>query len=219
MRGALLAAIALLLGGCITSEVIPQPLVRETDEQGNVTWRSTRHLRSGAHDPNYESYTESDLREATEKRPEDPKAWWQLGDFYERAGRYPEALFAYQRLQELIESITTQRGRHYVGGLYLVAKTQTLCGDYAQAVANLARVLEHEPDQVSAAALNPVFRESHYLLGTVYYAHQEWDLAEQHLQDYVRLSGDDARVAGMLARIERELHPERLFTRGGPRAP
>lgn len=218
MRAAL-AALALLLSGCLTSEVIPQPLVRETDEQGNVTWRSTRHLRSVAYDPDYESYTESDLREATEERPEDPKAWWQLGDFYERAGRYHEALAAYQRLQELVEGIAAERGRHYVGGLYLVAKAQTLCGDYAQAVVNLARALEHEPSELSYAALNPTFRESHYLLGTIYYAHEEWALAEQHLRNYVRLSGDDARVAGMLARIERELHPERLFTRGGPRAP
>ena len=219
MRALVLGLLALLLSGCLTTEVIPQPLVRETDDKGNITWRSTRHLRSGAYDPNYETYTESDLREATEERPEDPKVWWQLGDFYEPEGRYREALAAYERLQQLIESITTQRGRHYVGGLYLVAKTQTLCGEYAQAVVNLGRVLEHEPKEVNLAALNSTFRESHYLLGTIYYAHQEWALAEQHLQNYVRLTGDDARVAGMLARIERELHPERLFTRGGPRAP
>jgi tetratricopeptide (TPR) repeat protein len=208
-RVALVILVALTCG-CVTEERIREPLLQVKDEKGNVTWISTRRVVNGQQDADYERYTEGDLRQATDAEPENPRNWWMLGDFYERNQRYPEALNAYQKMQETIVAVGRARGMTYAGGLYLVAKAHALNKQWPEAVTHLRRLFELQPSDLINAARVPCFREGHYLMGAIYYMHSEWALAEEHLDTYYRLTHDHARVAGMLARIERELYPERL---------
>ncbi|MGE0711636.1 MAG: tetratricopeptide repeat protein [Planctomycetota bacterium] len=207
-----LAALAALAPGCVTQERIKPLLERQTDEEGNIRWVQHHKLISGAYDPNYQRYTLDELLKVTDEHPERPRAWWALADYYERHEQYAEALSAYEVMQGRIEEQQRDQGLAYPGGLYLLAKAHVLCGQPGEAVRRLEELFKLQPPRLADAARYPCFAEGHYLLGALYYGDAQWALAEEHLVTYVRLSGDEARVAGMLARIERELRPERTGT-------
>lgn len=204
-------ALAALLGGCVTTERVAPVVVREADEAGNVRYRSTRKIRR--RDADYSRAGEFELRALIAEHPEDPRLWRNLGELLEALERYPDALPAYLRYQKLAEEGGRRRGRDFVEADYALGRIYVLLGDWIEATHWLRRVLEREPRDLFLAARAPWFRESHYLLGSIYYAHEDWSQAEAHLQRYVKLSADTPRVAGALARIERELYPERFSSR------
>jgi tetratricopeptide (TPR) repeat protein len=203
-----LALLALLSVGCVTSERIPDALAREVDEEGNVSYRQTRRLRAGGES----NKSEAELVRDASAHPKDPTAWWRLGELYDRLDRQPEALQAFLRLQKVLRELSVQEGRDYPQGDYFVGRTYALLGDWDQARIWLRKVLEREPKSRWRASRAPWWRESHFLLGSIHYAHEEWAGAERHLERYQKLSGDTLRPAAMLARVERELYPERYTT-------
>lgn len=209
-RGLRIACLALplLSSACVTSERIPDALAREVDEEGNVSYRQTRRLRAGGET----NKSEAQLVRDASARPKDPTAWWRLGELYDRLGRQKEALQAFLRLQKILAERSVQEGRDYPQGDYFVGRTYTLLGDWDQARHWLRKVIEREPKSRWLSTRVPWWRESHFLLGSIHYSHEEWTEAERHLKRYQRLSGDTLRAAAMLARVERELYPERYTT-------
>lgn len=208
--GLVLAPCVAGLAGCVTTERISPVVVAEEDGQGNRRYRSTRRIRrrddlSGA--------SESDLRALIAQDPEDPLPWRYLGELFEGLERYQDALPAFLRYQKLASEAGRLRGRDYAEADYALGRIYTLLGDWTEATHWLRRVLEREPRDLGLAARAVWFRESHYLLGSIYYAHEDWTQAETHLKRYLKMSADTARVAGPLARIERELYPERFSSR------
>lgn len=204
----LAAGLGLFGAGCVTTERVQPALRREQDEAGNVTYRSTRRVRvegeaqAGA--------SEDDLRAAVAARPDDPSGWLRLGEHYEFHDRPADALPAYLRFHKLAQEYGRLRGRDFVEADFYLGRIYALLGDWIESRHWLLRVLEREPRDRPLAARSPWFREAHYLLGSIDFAHDDWTPAERHLRRYVSLTGDEARVAGMLARIERELYPERF---------
>ena len=51
------------------------------------------------------------------------------------------------------------------------------------------------------ASLNRHFRESHLLLGAVYYDNAQWDPAEEHILAYLDLGGEEVRGERLLMDI------------------
>lgn len=208
-RALLLAALALplLAGGCVTSERIPDALARDVDAEGNVTYRQTRRLRAGGET----NKSEAQLVRDAQAHPEEPTVWWRLGELYDRLDRQREALQAFLRLQKLLRARSEREGRDYPQGDYFVGRTYTLLGDWDEARLWLGKVIAREPTSRFLASRAPWWRESRFLLGSIHYAHEEWSEAERHLRRYQRLSGDTLRAAALMARIERELYPERYM--------
>lgn len=206
----------LLLGtGCVTEEVIPPVLVRK-EVDGKLRWVSTRRLKSAREDSRHGQRSELELQAAANKSPNDARAWWELGEHYERSRRYAHALKAYERMQRCIVREGKKEGRAYTGGLYLIGRMHVHLGQYREGVEYLRRVLALKPKSAKRAARFPSFRESHFLLGVVYYQHKEWRLAEEHLLAYERLLGNTFRSQGMLSRIEARLRPEALQAKARP---
>lgn len=217
MRAALLLATGpLLLSGCITEEIIPPAVVRK-DVDGKPTWVRTRRIKGVNEDPQKRS--EPELRAAVAERPKDPRAWYRLGEFYERERRFREALTAYQALEPLIGKEAKKQGRSYVGGLYLIGKMHAVLGEWPESIEALRKVLREKPSEIGLALQTPTFREAHYLLGAIYFRFQEWNLAEDHLRSCEALGGVDHRVRAMMSRCEAELRPVSLQAkaRGGKR--
>ncbi|MBL4845388.1 MAG: hypothetical protein JKY65_07680 [Planctomycetes bacterium] len=209
MRARALLCLALCMSavGCITTERIPSAMVRVEDEDGNVEYRQTRRLEVAGAGTNQ---SERELQRAAAQRPRDPTVWWNLGELYDRLDRQADALRAFLRLQKILKELGSHEGHDYLEGDYFVGRTYALLGDWAESRRWLRLVLTREPSSRWMAARSPWWRESHFLLGSIDYAHEAWAEAEIHLKRYERLTGDTVRAAGMLARIERELYPERL---------
>ena len=104
----------------------------------------------------YEDKQEAAFLEETEDNPDDSRAWWALGDYYERTYRYLPARTAYLRMQECIEADEERLGRKFTGGLYLLGRIHSRLKMWEDAVAYLERVLAEQPERISDAALATV---------------------------------------------------------------
>lgn len=207
-RALICLAFAALSCGCVSSERIPDALAREVDEKGNVHYRQTRRLRSAGET----NKTQAELERDAAARPNDPTAWWRLGELYDRLGHQREALPAFLRLQKLLKEKSVRDGQDYPQGDYFVGRTYALLGEWDDARRWLNRVLEREPSSRWRASRQAWWRESHYLLASIDFAHESWSEAERHLKRYQKISGDTLRTLVMMAKIERELYPERHTT-------
>lgn len=142
---------------------------------------------------------EEELVEATEERPDDPAAWFALGRFYEDGQRLREAVGAYQKLKET--TLAKYPGKDFTGPDYSLGKLYARLGEYAAAVGHLRQVLALQPEELMEASLNRHFRESHLLLGAVYYDNAQWDPAEEHILAYLDLGGEEVRGERLLMDI------------------
>lgn len=155
--------------------------------------------------PSRHEQREQALIELTEEHPDSPKAWYMLGEFYEKSRKLTQALSAFLRMQALIEDIERQTGRVFTGGHWELARVYYQLKEYAPAVEHLKAILSVQPGDPEKAALQPNYREAHRLLGTIYFEHRQWDLAQAHLGAYKDLGGNPMNVEAMLIRIENEL--------------
>ncbi|MBX3469430.1 MAG: tetratricopeptide repeat protein [Planctomycetes bacterium] len=179
-------ALALLLPlGCETTErVVPGPRARGPEPQ-----RQSREAR---------------LKEQTEERPDDPRVWLDLGEYYEASREYSPAVAAYERFDALLEEETKRTGVRYTAGGYHLGRAYARARHFQGAVHHLNRVLALKPEG-EEAALNPHFREAHYLLGGVFYESRQWKPAREHFLAFRALGGEPERVEPWLERIDEAL--------------
>jgi tetratricopeptide (TPR) repeat protein len=180
------AALVLGAAGCTTTERdLPNTGTREHTVPGDTTSQ-------------YE-VKEEVFVEATEDNPEDPVAWFNLGDFYERNWSFGAAAQAYERFHQTTEAI---RPNYFTAGHYHLGRIYARLKEWQLAVFHLGKVLDLKPDDDTQAVLNAHFREAHYLLGVVYYQHKQWEPAREHLIAYKAISGEDLRADQILAEID-----------------
>jgi hypothetical protein len=159
---------------------------------------------SHVNDPGERETREDVLLEAAEERPDDPQVWWQLGDYYETGQAWEECIAAYGRMKALIDQ-KTQRGEgKFTAGEYHLGRAYTLAKQYPEAVKFLGNVVAMQPADVGEASINNHFREAHYLLGGIYYEHNQWKPAREHFVTFRELGGELDRVEPWLARIDQE---------------
>jgi len=163
--------------------------------------RGLRAVSAYERDPDEAPPTERELLDAVEDEPERAGRWWALGDYYESQRRYADALAAYEELQARIERGAHATGKRYTGGLFLIGKMHARLGDAAEAARYMHAVLEHEPDQPTAASRNGNFREAHFTLGWLYLRHGQLDLAERHLEAFRTLTPGSFRADGLLIEV------------------
>ncbi|MCO5166899.1 MAG: hypothetical protein M9894_11095 [Planctomycetes bacterium] len=144
---------------------------------------------------------EARLKKQVEERPDDPRVWLELGEYYERGREYASAVAAYERFDALLEEETARTGVRYTAGGFHLGRAYAMAREPRGAVHNLQRVLALKPPG-EEAALNPHFREAHYLLGGVYYEHRQWSAAREHFAAFEALGGDPERVAPWIERID-----------------
>lgn len=204
---------ALVLGltimGCETTErVVP----------GSNT--SVRHVN----DPGERETREDVLVAATEEHPENPQVWWQLGDYYEAGQAWPECIAAYSHMKVLIDQMAARGEGKFTAGDYHLGRAYTLAKQYPEAVKFLGLVVKEQPKDLGEASINSHFRESHYLLGGIYFEHKQWKPAREHFVTFRALGGEPERVEPWLARIDQEewsgdVPTRRPVREGTPRAP
>ncbi len=185
---AALAALLAPLAGCITEERIPG--------------RPEHRVYSEYEEEGYQDKTEEALLEVVEEHPDSSRAWWALGDYYERKKRYVEALRAYEEMQLRIAQDEQKTGKRYTGGLYLIGKMHYLLRDFPASVRYMEAVLQLQPDDIAQAALRKDFKEAHLLLGQIYYIHGQFEIAERHLLTFKELDPASHRADTMLIGIE-----------------
>lgn len=145
---------------------------------------------------------EAALKRYTEEHPEDPRGWWQLGDYYEGMRFYPQAIEAYQQLRALCLDPKVNQGHTFTAGDYHLGVCFAKARVYAEAVPYLRAVLALQPKEDTQASLNRHFREAHYWLGAIYYENKQWEPAREHFNAFVRIGGERHRVDPWLLRIE-----------------
>lgn len=188
MRTATIALTALLLAGCET-----------TERQLPMGERSVR-----ASEPEDRISREDRLVAKVEEDPEDARAWWELGEYYETTRMWPDAINAYSQLKGLSEQKGREMNppRQFTAGDYHLGRVYAKARMFPQAVHHLGKVLELQPQDPSVASLNHHFREAHYLLGAIYFENRQWDLAKQQFITFEQLGGEPERVEPWLAEIE-----------------
>ncbi len=186
--GVALTAAALVVAGCETQErVVPG---------------SSTTLRNAWDDGDKRETREDVLRQRTEDEPESPKAWFDLGSYYEDAGQFAPAISCYEQLYGLMKQEHSRSGTYYTGGAYHLGRAHARARNYREAVQYLREVLEHQPKDVTEASLNSHFREAHYLLGAVFYDNRQWKPAREHFVTFRELGGEPLRVEPWLSRID-----------------
>lgn len=184
---ALVAAVA--VAGCETHErVVPG---------------SSTKVRYGWEEDDEPRETREDvLRRRTEEEPESPKAWFDLGSFYEDAQQFGSAITCYEQFYALLKQEQARSGVYFTAGAYHLGRAHARARNYPQAVHYLREVLSVQPKDPIAASLNSHFREAHYLLGAVYYENRQWKPARDHFISFRELGGEPVRVEPWLARID-----------------
>jgi tetratricopeptide (TPR) repeat protein len=194
-RAALICSLLLLLAGCQTVEKVRLP---------SGEWKV---VERGGKD--FEDTPEGKLVAAAEENPEQAKVWYDLGRFYEERRMFVKALRSYEQMQAAIEKDEARTGQTYVGGLYLLGKTHALLKNWRPAVGYLRKVLESQPENLKQASVNPYFRETHFLLGAIYFEHRLWEPSERHLITFQELNQgrSDGRADSMLMEINDQVRP------------
>jgi hypothetical protein len=197
---------ALVLGlaitGCETTErVVP----------GAQT--SVRHVN----DPGERETREDVLLAAAEEHPDNPQVWWQLGDYYEAGQAWPECIAAYSHMKALIDDKAKRGEGKFTAGDYHLGRAYTLAKQYTEAVKYLGYVVKEQPEDIGEASINSHFRESHYLLGGIYFEHKQWKPARDHFVTFRELGGQPERVEPWLARIDQEEWSGDVPSRRAPR--
>ncbi len=141
---------------------------------------------------------EDDLKSRVQADPKDSRAWFELGDYYERGMQLGAAAECYERGAALMDDT------RYTGGHYTLAKVYMRLQDFPRAFAHLDRLAQLEPKDPKAACLNPHFREGHYLRGAIFYINQQWQPAKKAFVRFLELGGEESRVSEWLDRIESE---------------
>ncbi|MCO5166898.1 MAG: tetratricopeptide repeat protein [Planctomycetes bacterium] len=186
IRVAAALALGLALGGCQTTERVV-PGSRTTVRHA---WESERETR------------EDVLKRRTEERPDDPKVWFDLADYYEEGQQFAAAIAAYERFHGLVKEVERRDGLKYTAGAYHLGRAYARAREFRGAVRFLREVLELQPSDAVAASLNPHFREAHYLLGGIYYENRQWRPAREHFVSFRELGGEPLRVEPWLAKID-----------------
>jgi tetratricopeptide (TPR) repeat protein len=172
----------------------------ETTERVLPSGQNVRHVNDSEDEPKTPA-TEQRLLTETEENPSS-RAWWELGEYYENAQRFPEALNAYTQMQALIETDPQTRGRKFTAGDYHLGRLYTKVRDYLRAIHHLKAVVALQPQDPTEASLNRHFREAHYLLGGIYFENKQWDPAKKHFVTFRELGGEAERVEPWLAKID-----------------
>jgi tetratricopeptide (TPR) repeat protein len=204
MKGLGIAAPALvvlsLTAGCETQErIVP----------GSST--TVRH----AYDEQERETREDVLRQRTKDEPEDPKAWFDLGTYYEDVQQFGPAIACYEQLYGLMKQEQSQTGTYYTAGAYHLGRAHARARNYREAVQYLRELLDQQPKDPVEASLNSHFREAHYLLGAVYYENRQWKPSRQHFVSFRELGGEPLRVEPWLARIDEVEHGGTIRARRG----
>jgi tetratricopeptide (TPR) repeat protein len=139
---------------------------------------------------------ESELKSKVEADPKDAKAWFELGDYYEKSLAYGMAAECYERGSSLMD------GTRFTGGHYTLAKIYMRMEDFPRAIVNLDRLAALEPRDPKAACINPHFREGHYLRGAIYFIGAQWRPARKEFQRFLELGGEEWRVSERLEQLE-----------------
>ena len=164
---------------------------------------SSRHMQEDEEaDEEKKGGKEAALKRYTEEHPEDPRGWWQLGDYYEGMRFYPQAVDAYLQLRTLCLDPKVNQGHTFTAGDYHVGVALAKARIYGESVPYLRAVLALQPKDDTQASLNRHFREAHYWLGAIYYENQQWEPAREHFNAFVRIGGERHRVDPWLLRIE-----------------
>lgn len=142
------------------------------------------------------------LRKRAEDTPEDPKVWFDLGDYYEEGQQFSAAITCYEQMYGLIKQEEARLGTRFTAGAYHLGRAHARVRNYREAVHFLREVLQLQPADETEASLNAHFREAHYLLGAVYYENRQWEPSREHFVSFRELGGAPLRVEPWLARIE-----------------
>lgn len=164
---------------------------------------SSRHMQEDEEaDEEKKGGKEAALKRYTEEHPEDPRGWWQIGDYYEGMRLYPPAIEAYQQLRSLCLDPKVNQGHAFTAGDYHVGVALAKARIYGESVPYLRAVLALQPKDDTQASLNRHFREAHYWLGAIYYENKQWEPAREHFNAFLRIGGERHRVDPWLLRIE-----------------
>lgn len=163
---------------------------------------SSRNVQEDEPDEEHKGGKEAAFKRYTEEHPEDPRGWWQLGDYYEQMRFYPKAVEAYQQLRSLCLDPKVNNGHTFTAGDYHLGVVFAKARIYSESVPYLRAVLALQPKDDTQASLNRHFREAHYWLGAIYYENQQWEPAREHFNAFVRIGGERHRVDPWLLRIE-----------------
>lgn len=193
MRAFVIAGALALSAGCVTEErklpptAASEALVRVDDSPPPLVEQEQKL---------------KDLIDDADGPQQKAQAWWRLGDFYEDGMRYREALGAYANMHRAI--LELPGGDRYTAGPYHQGVMLTRLKEFPAAVVMFQEVLKLQPKDVQQAALYDHFRESHYLLGWIYYQTKQWDPAQSHLTTFKEMGGAPERVDSLLMNISYE---------------
>ncbi|MCW8140992.1 MAG: tetratricopeptide repeat protein, partial [Planctomycetota bacterium] len=187
IRAGVALAVGVALCGCQTTERV----VPGSKTTMRHAWESERESR------------EDVPKRRTEERPDDPKVWFDLADYYETGQQFEAAVAAYERFHALVKDAERRDGIRYTAGPYHLGRAYARARAYREAVVCLREVLKLQPkDDAIAGSLNPHFREAHYLLGGIYYENRQWKPAREHFVSFRELGGEPLRVEPWLAKID-----------------
>lgn len=215
---------ALGLAGCI----------EERREIPNGDPRARRNVRYvNGSDDDEGNRPEDALLEHAEAHPDDPQGWWALGEYYESRSRFIEASAAYTRLAAVTNAwaqanpIVDDKGQttipKFTCGDYHLGRVYAKTRDYRLAVEHLRNVLAIQPQDPRDASVNAHFRESHFILGAIYYDNRQWSHAREQFEAFKLLGGEPERADPWIMRMDEQeylvAHPRRDVRRAPPSAP
>lgn len=133
--------------------------------------------------------------------PDNPKPLFQLGDIYEREGKYALAEHYYKKLSSVVPP------DKYTGPYYRVGRALALQAKYSEAVEWLRRCTDVPQPVPDLYVMNPDYREAHYLLGAIANLEQNSERMVFHFKEFLRLGGERHRIARHLSLLTEAENP------------
>ncbi|MBS4022700.1 MAG: tetratricopeptide repeat protein [Dethiobacter sp.] len=124
----------------------------------------------------------------TQKEPDKPEHWVDLGWYHYQAGDYTQALDSHLRALEINPS--------HAGGLFNAGITLIQMSDHASAAEYLQM----------ATQVNPDYWEGYFALGVAYVGLEEWELAQAALVDAADIYGASPEVWFYLGHVAENLN-------------
>lgn len=191
MRGGILLLIVAFAAGCTESRSNERPgrvvLNKDAPDESLEEIAAQRKMGFEEKVLLYQSQMQAD--------PKNPQPCFQLGDLYDTHGKFDLAAHYYEKLVSLVEP------DRYTGPYYRLGRALALQGKYNEAIPMLKRCVAVKQDKPDVYVMNPDYAEGHYLLGALY--NQTGDSKNMifHYREYLRLGGDQKRIARYLARV------------------
>ena len=159
-----------------------------------------------------EDKTEASILAALEEEPDNLRAWFALGEHYEKALRNDESYSAFGNFQVRLNTVEEKQKlelqRRSTAGYDALARVATKLSSVETARLSSLEVLRRQPKSLKLAKHNPHFQTAHARLAQIYFQTDDDEKAHLHAMVHKELGGN--RTDGILIALkEREARKER----------